>query len=90
VKGTSALNVTALVKDEEELKLFSPMGCGFQTGAAAITELADIREHDAIAVSTSALSKLPCDADADEQIFGLGSVGLAAIMVRQCLYMTFF
>jgi Zn-dependent alcohol dehydrogenase len=90
VKGRSALNVTALVKDEEELKLFSPMGCGFQTGAAAITELADIREHDAIAVCTSALPKLPWDADADEQIFGLGSVGLAAIMVRQCLYMTFF
>jgi Zn-dependent alcohol dehydrogenase len=51
VKGTSALNVTGLVKDEEELKLFSPMGCGFQTGAGAITEFADVGEHDAIAVS---------------------------------------
>jgi Zn-dependent alcohol dehydrogenase len=53
VKGTSALNVTDLVKDEEELKLFSPMGCGFQTGAAAITELANIGERDAIAVGSS-------------------------------------
>jgi Zn-dependent alcohol dehydrogenase len=51
VKGTSALNVTGLVKDEEELRLFSPMGCGFQTGAGAITEFADVGEHDAIAVS---------------------------------------
>jgi Zn-dependent alcohol dehydrogenase len=90
VKGTSALNVTALVKDEEELKLFSPMGCGFQTGAAAITELADIRECDAIAASNSGAPKLSWSANANRQIFGLGSVGLAAVMVRQCLCMTVF
>ncbi|KAH5617463.1 hypothetical protein HBI23_256370 [Parastagonospora nodorum] len=41
------------------------MGCGFQTGAAAITELANIGEHDAIA------------------IFGLGAVGLAAVMAAK-------
>lgn len=51
VKGTSALNVEGLVKDEEELKLFAPMGCGFQTGAGAVTELADVGEYDSIAVS---------------------------------------
>jgi Zn-dependent alcohol dehydrogenase len=50
VKSTSALNVSHLVKDEEELKLFSPMGCGFQTGAAAVTELADVAGRDEIAV----------------------------------------
>jgi Zn-dependent alcohol dehydrogenase len=50
VKGTSALNVSNLVKDEEELKLFSPMGCGYQTGAGAVTELANTRENDAVAV----------------------------------------
>lgn len=51
VKGTSALNVTDLVKDEEELKLFSPMGCGYQTGAGAVAELADVSSNDSIAVS---------------------------------------
>lgn len=55
VKGTSALNVTHLVKDEEELKLFSPMGCGYQTGAAAVAELADIGPKDDIAVCSHSL-----------------------------------
>jgi Zn-dependent alcohol dehydrogenase len=55
VKGTSALNVTQLVKNEEELTLFAPMGCGFQTGAGAVTELADIGQNDAVAVSTRAV-----------------------------------
>ena len=63
-KGTSALNVSPLVKNEEELKLFAPLGCGYQTGAAAVAELANIGERDAIAV------------------FGLGGVGMAAVMVR--------
>jgi Zn-dependent alcohol dehydrogenase len=58
VKGTSALNVTGLVRDEEELRLFLPIRCGFQTGAASITELANIGEHDAIAVGTSDQSGL--------------------------------
>ena len=54
VKGTSTLNVSELVKDEDELKLFSPMGCGYQTGAAAVASLADIGEHDAVAVGSPA------------------------------------
>ncbi|KAH6629375.1 hypothetical protein C7974DRAFT_413179 [Boeremia exigua] len=50
VKGTSVLNVEQLVKDEEELKLFAPMGCGYQTGAAAVTELANVSKKDAVVV----------------------------------------
>ncbi|KAF1354267.1 NAD(P)-binding protein [Lizonia empirigonia] len=50
VSGTSALNVEQLVKDEEELKLFAPMGCGYQTGAAAVAELAEIGKKDAVVV----------------------------------------
>ncbi|KAF2850305.1 NAD(P)-binding protein [Plenodomus tracheiphilus IPT5] len=49
-KGTSTLNVEGLVKNEEELKLFAPMGCGYQTGAGAVTELADIKSTDAVAI----------------------------------------
>jgi len=52
VKGTSALNVEGLVENDEELRLFAPMGCGYQTGAAAVTELANVRAQDAIAVSS--------------------------------------
>lgn len=63
-KGTSVLNVEGLVRDEEELKLFAPLGCGYQTGAGAVDELAKVGERDSIAV------------------FGLGGVGMAAIMVR--------
>lgn len=51
VKGTSILNVSQLVKDENELQLFAPMGCGYQTGAAAVTELANVRGNDTVAVS---------------------------------------
>lgn len=65
VKGTSVVNVEQLVKDEEELKLFAPMGCGYQTGAAAVTELANIGKKDVVVV------------------FGLGGVGMAAVMVRK-------
>jgi Zn-dependent alcohol dehydrogenase len=50
VKGTSVVNVDKLVKDEEELKLFAPMGCGFQTGAGAVTEMVNAGKKDTIVV----------------------------------------
>ncbi|KAF2733117.1 NAD(P)-binding protein [Polyplosphaeria fusca] len=50
VKEKSAVNVTDLVKSEEELKLFAPFGCGFQTGAGSITELANAKERDSVVV----------------------------------------
>ncbi|KAL1648926.1 hypothetical protein SLS61_006657 [Didymella pomorum] len=50
VKGTSIVNVEQLVKDEEELKLFAPMGCGYQTGAGAVTELANVGKKDVVVV----------------------------------------
>ncbi|KAJ4363388.1 hypothetical protein N0V83_009681 [Neocucurbitaria cava] len=65
VKGRSAVNVQAVVQSEEELKLFAPMGCGYQTGAASVTEVADVREGDSVA------------------IFGLGGVGMAAVMAAK-------
>ncbi|KAL6711716.1 hypothetical protein ACN47E_004650 [Coniothyrium glycines] len=49
-KGTSVLNVTDVVKSDEELKLFAPLGCGYQTGAGAVAELAKVGPQDAIAV----------------------------------------
>jgi Zn-dependent alcohol dehydrogenase len=60
IKGTSALNVQDLVKDVEELKLFAPMGCGYQTGAGAVTELADVGKRDEVAVSLRTKSHSRC------------------------------
>jgi len=50
VKQSSVTNVAGLVKDTEELKMFAPMGCGFQTGAGAITNIASAGPHDKVVV----------------------------------------
>lgn len=63
----SVVNVSGIIKSKEELKLFAPLGCGFQTGAGTVTDLAGTTEKDTVA------------------IFGLGGVGLAAIMVSALL-----
>jgi Zn-dependent alcohol dehydrogenase len=42
VKETGVVDVTGSVT-KEELKLFAPMGCGFQTGAGTVSELAKAR-----------------------------------------------
>jgi Zn-dependent alcohol dehydrogenase len=82
VKGTSIVNVEQLVKDEEELKLFAPMGCGYQTGAGAVTELANVGKKDVVVVGSDANWKLLSWLTRVRQVFGLGGVGMSAIMVR--------
>lgn len=67
VREGSVVNVSGIIKSKEELKLFAPLGCGFQTGAGTVTDLAGTTEKDTVA------------------IFGLGGVGLAAIMVSALL-----
>ncbi|SLM33872.1 related to zinc-containing long-chain alcohol dehydrogenase [Lasallia pustulata] len=62
VREDSVVNVSDIIKSEEELKLFAPLGCGFQTGAGTVTDLAGTSEKDTVT------------------IFGLGGVGLAAVM----------
>lgn len=44
------MKVTHLLDDEEDLKMFAPLGCGIQTGAGTITELATAQPSDKIAV----------------------------------------
>ncbi|GLI80391.1 hypothetical protein PoHVEF18_008745 [Penicillium ochrochloron] len=39
VKYSSIVKVKELLHDDEELKLFSPLGCGFQTGMGAIQNI---------------------------------------------------
>jgi Zn-dependent alcohol dehydrogenase len=50
VKETSLVNVKGLIKDEDELKLFAPMGCGFQTGAGTVVNLAAATSEDSVVV----------------------------------------
>jgi len=50
VKVSCASNVTKLVKDAEELKLYAPLGCGIMTGAGAITHVGDCKPDDVVAV----------------------------------------
>ncbi|KAL4953878.1 chaperonin 10-like protein [Aspergillus filifer] len=40
VDSSCILNAKDLIKNEEELKLFAPLGCGFQTGMGAIENVA--------------------------------------------------
>jgi len=50
VKESSIVDVSEIVHDEEELKLFSPMGCGFQTGAGTVTRLANATATDTVVI----------------------------------------
>lgn len=50
VKEATIVNVKGLIKDEEELKLFAPMGCGFQTGAGTVVNLAKATREDTVVV----------------------------------------
>lgn len=50
VKVSAAANVTKLIKDAEELKLYAPLGCGIMTGAGAITHVGKCGPEDVVAV----------------------------------------
>jgi hypothetical protein len=47
---SSVVNVEGLVKGREELKLFAPLGCGLQTGAASVLNRAQAKKGDSVAV----------------------------------------
>jgi Zn-dependent alcohol dehydrogenase len=49
-KEISVVNLSGLVKDVEELKLFAPLGCGLQTGAASVFNRARTTSEDTVAV----------------------------------------
>lgn len=50
VKAASVLNAKDLVRNEEELKLFAPLGCGIQTGSGAIVNAAKAGPEDRVLV----------------------------------------
>ncbi|RFU29400.1 hypothetical protein B7463_g6939, partial [Scytalidium lignicola] len=50
VKEVSVVNVSGLVLNENDLKLFSPLGCGFQTGTGTVTNVANAKPSDTILI----------------------------------------
>ncbi|KAK5048329.1 hypothetical protein LTR84_005999 [Exophiala bonariae] len=50
VQETSLVKVTELIENEDDLKLYAPLGCGIQTGAGTITELGAARASDKVAI----------------------------------------
>jgi Zn-dependent alcohol dehydrogenase len=50
VAENSIVNVAGKITSEEELKLFSPLGCGLQTGAGTITEVCKATLEDIVVV----------------------------------------
>lgn len=50
VKQCSVVNVKGLVKDKQELQLFSPLGCGIQTGSGTIVNTAKATPDDIVVI----------------------------------------
>lgn len=50
VKISCAANVTSLIKDAAELKIYAPLGCGIMTGAGSITHVGLCKPDDVVAV----------------------------------------
>ncbi|GAM88901.1 hypothetical protein ANO11243_069350 [Dothideomycetidae sp. 11243] len=51
VRESSLVNVRDLISDKKELELSAPLGCGMQTGAAAVINVAKVTEQDVVVVS---------------------------------------
>ncbi|KAL2277866.1 hypothetical protein FJTKL_15155 [Diaporthe vaccinii] len=50
VKEPSVVRVTTLLENDDDLKVLAPFGCGIQTGAGTITELAKAQPADTVAI----------------------------------------
>lgn len=50
VKARSLVNVSGLGVTTEELRLLAPLGCGIQTGAGAMTTIADVKPNQDVAI----------------------------------------
>jgi Zn-dependent alcohol dehydrogenase len=50
VKETSAINISGLVRNDEEMKLFAPLGCSVQTGMGTVKELARAGKNDLVLI----------------------------------------
>jgi Zn-dependent alcohol dehydrogenase len=51
VKEASVVNAKDLIRDISELKLFAPLGCGFQTGSGAILNITQAGPDDVVMIT---------------------------------------
>lgn len=51
VSTRSAVNAKNLINNEEELKIFAPFGCGFQTGMGAIENTTQAGPNDVVMIA---------------------------------------
>jgi Zn-dependent alcohol dehydrogenase len=49
-KPRSVVNVKGMVQHDDELKLFAPLGCGYQTGSGAIVNIANAGTSDEVLI----------------------------------------
>ncbi|EON69255.1 hypothetical protein W97_08415, partial [Coniosporium apollinis CBS 100218] len=69
VNERSVVNAKGVVKDDEELKMFAPLGCGIQTGSGTIYNVAAATPDDAVVVMG---------------LGGVGLSGIMAAKLRGC------
>lgn len=69
VHERSVVNAKGIVKDDDELKLFAPLGCGIQTGSGTIYNVAAATPDDAVVVIG---------------LGGVGLSGIMAAKIRGC------
>lgn len=50
VHQSCVICLKGLIQNEEELKLFAPLGCGFQTGAGTVANLGNATSSDRVAI----------------------------------------
>lgn len=50
MKECSVVKVNDLLQSDDQLKVLAPFGCGIQTGAGTITELANAQPTDTVAI----------------------------------------
>jgi len=50
VNASCIVNLSGIVQSREELQLFAPLGCGFQTGAGTVSKLGKAQPEDDVAI----------------------------------------
>ncbi|TLD29807.1 putative alcohol dehydrogenase protein [Venturia nashicola] len=50
VNESSVVNAKDLIKSKDEMKIFAPLGCGFQTGSGSIYNVANCSPSDTVAI----------------------------------------
>ena len=86
VKEASVVDVKGLVKYDGALRLFAPLGCGFQTGVGAVTILREANAVDLVPVTGFGGVELGCTMAAKiagcKIIIGVDKVGSRLVLAK--------